>query len=370
MNEIVLKNVIADAIAIPIVWVVLKLIFKKSIMFKFSFLVCAFALLVSFNTALATTLTGYKRILITPLNILLGVVLFVYIKNMLLKPIKKSISNLHLISEGDLTFDVKKSEMTNELGMLNNEVLSILNILKKIVTNISENTEHLVGASGQISDSSNVLSEGANEQASSLEEISSAIEESKANIQKNTESSQLAKKGSEKINEEIDKVAQSAAANLISAEKTNEKINTIDAIAHQTNILALNAAVEAARAGEYGKGFAVVAAEVRKLAENSRIVANEISSLSESELKILHEVGGLMKNLMPIITETSTLVNEITASSTEQSASIVQINNAIQQLNSVTQQNASSSEQLAANSEELYAQAERLKELILFFKLK
>jgi methyl-accepting chemotaxis protein len=62
-------------------------------------------------------------------------------------------------------------------------------------------------------------------------------------------------------------------------------------------------------------------------------------------------------------------VQEITASSKEQSVGANQINNAIQQLNKVVQQNAGTSEEIASTAEELAAQAEHLKTTIAFFRV-
>ena len=48
-------------------------------------------------------------------------------------------------------------------------------------------------------------------------------------------------------------------------------VDSIEAIARQTNMLALNATIEAARAGDAGRGFAVVAQEVKKLATDTQV---------------------------------------------------------------------------------------------------
>ncbi len=73
--------------------------------------------------------------------------------------------------------------------------------------------------------------------------------------------------------------------------------------------------------------------------------------------------------MVPSINKTADLVQEIAASSEEQSGGAGQISGAMSQLDQVTQGNAASSEELAATAEEMRGQAQRLQELIAFFTL-
>jgi methyl-accepting chemotaxis protein len=282
-------------------------------------------------------------------------------------PLTKGVTFAKQVSEGDLTANIDITQ-NDELGQLANALRSMVEKLRNVVGEVTVASEQVAVGSQELSDSAQNMSQGATEQAASIEETSSAMEEMASGIQQNTDNAMTTKNIASTASKDAEESGIAVNKAVAAMKEIAEKISIIEEIARQTNLLALNAAIEAARAGEHGRGFAVVAAEVRKLAERSQTAAGEIGGLSSSSVELAEKAGEMLAKLVPDIKKTAELVQEISASSEEQSQGAGQINTAIQQLDQVIQQNAGASEEMAATSEELSAQSDILASAIGFFK--
>ncbi|BBL76134.1 HAMP domain-containing methyl-accepting chemotaxis protein [Methylomagnum ishizawai] len=271
------------------------------------------------------------------------------------------------IATGDLSMDIKLRAGDNDSVIAAMKRMS--GMLVQTIGDVHTATQILGEAATQVNSTAQNLSQASTEQAASVEETTSSVEEMSATIEQNTDNAKVTDNMATKVAQQAVEGGQAVTATVAAMKKIAGKIGIIDDIAYQTNLLALNAAIEAARAGDHGKGFAVVAAEVRKLAERSQVAAGEISELAGSSVALAEQAGKLLEEIVPNIAKTSELVQEISASSTEQSVGANQINNAMIQLNQVTQQNAAASEELAATSEEMNQQAEQLQRLMSAFKI-
>ncbi|WP_420265226.1 methyl-accepting chemotaxis protein [Candidatus Magnetominusculus dajiuhuensis] len=270
------------------------------------------------------------------------------------------------IAVGNLILKAKERSTEDELMRA---LATMIAKLTDIVSNVTAAAGNVASGSTELSSSSQQLSQGATEQAAAAEESSSSMEQMTANIKQNSDNAMQTEKIAQNAAEKARESGKSVTETVAAMKEIAGKISIIEEIARQTNLLALNAAIEAARAGEHGKGFAVVASEVRKLAERSQMAAGEITSLATTSVEVAEKAGQMLTTMLPEIQKTAQLVQEINASSREQSVGADQINKALQQLDQVIQQNASASEEMAATSEELSTQAEQLQDTISFFKI-
>ncbi|MBB5609159.1 MULTISPECIES: methyl-accepting chemotaxis protein [unclassified Janthinobacterium] len=285
------------------------------------------------------------------------------------------------IAEGDLTVEIRTGRHDN--SSLLYAMKGMRDKLVGIVSQVRAGTETINTASGEIAQGNLDLSSRTEEQASSLEETASSMEELTSTVRQNADNARqanvLAGAASEvagKGGAVVGQVVQTMESINTSSRKIVDIISVIDGIAFQTNILALNAAVEAARAGEQGRGFAVVATEVRNLAHRSAAAAKEIKTLIgdsveqvEIGARLVQDAGLTMDEVVSSVRRVADIMQEITAASTEQSAGIEQVNQAVVQMDQVTQQNAALVEEAAAAAESLQEQAHALSDLVGVFRL-
>jgi len=254
----------------------------------------------------------------------------------------------------------------------------IVSPLLRIIRDLSDGSDQIDAASGEILSASQSLAEGVSQQAASLEEISSSMEEMTVMTKQNAEHADNADILMKESTGVVDNANDSMKGLILAmegissaSEETHKIVKTIDEIAFQTNLLALNAAVEAARAGDAGAGFAVVADEVRNLAIRSAEAAKNTSGLIEGTVRKISEGSELVQqteaafsNVKSSTSKAGALVAEIAVASDEQAQGISQVNETLIQMDSVVQQNSSSSEESASASRQLNSQAELMKSVI------
>lgn len=227
------------------------------------------------------------------------------------------------------------------------------------------------------------IAQGATKQSGSIQDLSLVISNITNQINNNAGYAETADKWGVKTGETVqeskmrmEELVRSIQDIADASEGIKNIINTIDAIASETNLLALNAAIESARAGAAGKGFAVVADEIRKLAQESAEAAQNTTQLIEESLshiergKILTDAAS---NVFQEVSENTDvfleMIDKIAEESKGQAEAAEQIITGVDSISRVVQTNAAISEESAAASEELSAQAMMMTDLISRFKL-
>jgi methyl-accepting chemotaxis protein len=273
------------------------------------------------------------------------------------------------VAQGDLVRSGESRASRDEVGQLQASLDRMTSTLVEVTTQVRGASSAVASAASQVASSAQSMATGTSEQAASVEETTSSLEEMTASITANAENSRQMEHIALRGAQDAEMAGQAVLETVSQMQTIAEKISIIQEIAYQTNLLSLNAAIEAARAGEHGKGFAVVAAEVRRLAERSQAAAKDISSLAATSVKVAERSGKLLADLVPSIRRTAELVQEVTATSSEQASGVSQINQAMSQVDQATQRNAAAAEELGSTAEEMTAQAQALQGVMAFFKV-
>jgi len=284
--------------------------------------------------------------------------------------------------KGDLTRRMPV-ESRDEVGVLADAFNRFVASLNRTMHQVRGSTAAIADASGEIAAGNSDLSSRTEQQSLSLEQTVATIVKLTATVQQNADhamsANQLAmaaRSEAEKGGDVVGDVVATMGSITRSSHRIADIIGVIDGIAFQTNILALNAAVEAARAGEQGRGFAVVASEVRNLAQRSAAAAREIKGLIsdsvaqvEAGSRLVDGAGATMAGIVASVRGVADLMAEIAAASSEQSAGIGRVNQAVGAMDDATRQNAALVEQAAAAAAALQEQSERLAQVVAAFRL-
>lgn len=353
----------------------------------------------------------YFMLGLTSVLAIIFICLVIVFSKVFTKPLNAVITNLQVLSNGDLTNEITaQSKITETQKLIDSAQIirenwgSIISDTADVSDNVMKSSDELkttaastLSASEEIAKAVEDVAQNNTKQATLVTDITKSlgiVEQGSVDITNNikriedhtdslyrdceTMKNRIneTRSSNDVLSENIGQIQSKIETTNVTIQKMSDILATIEDIASQTKLLSLNASIEAARAGDSGRGFSVVADSIRTLAASTADELISIREIIESITKNFAECNKYtsivvennatnQENLSEIIrifdevdssiSHTVDQVVSIKTAITESEDQVKQVVEEVETLGNVSESNAAASEEINASIEELTA---------------